>query len=113
MTNARAPFDAYLATLAPVPAARLLAVLALIREAAPHARETITFNMPTFETGQGRVHVGAFKRHIGLYPPVREAALKARAAPWAGEKGNLVFPHDQALPAELIGEVVRARLGVG
>jgi uncharacterized protein YdhG (YjbR/CyaY superfamily) len=102
--------DAYLATL-PEPARAVLeAVMATVREAAPQAQERISYRMPAFFMGGVVVYVAAFKHHIGLYPPVRDAALAARLQRYAGPKGNLRFPLDEPMPHELIAQVVKARL---
>ncbi|MBI4985982.1 MAG: hypothetical protein HZC24_11765, partial [Rhodocyclales bacterium] len=54
-------------------------------------------------------YFAAFKKHIGIYPPVsKDAALIGELEPFRGEKGNLAFPLDQPLPAELIGRVAVA-----
>jgi uncharacterized protein YdhG (YjbR/CyaY superfamily) len=56
------------------------------------------------------VHFGAFKGHIGLYPPVREPDLQSRTLAYRGEKGNLRFPLDQPIPYDLIADIVKARV---
>jgi len=57
------------------------------------------------------VYFAAFKRHIGLFPPVAGDARLARAiAPYAGEKGNLRFPLDQPIPYRLIERIVKLRV---
>jgi hypothetical protein len=54
-------------------------------------------------------YLSALKRHIGLYPPVRDdARLRAALAPYANAKGNLSFPLDEPLPMVLIGRVAKA-----
>ena len=90
---------------------RLREVRALLRRQVPDGQERLSYRMPAMFSG-GRVvaYYAAFQRHIGLYPPVRDEALRARLAPWAGPKGNLQFPHAQALPMDLIEAVVAARL---
>ena len=54
-------------------------------------------------------HFGAFKNHLGLFPPVEDPALLAKAAQYAGPKGNLQFPYIQPLPLELIAAVVHGQ----
>jgi uncharacterized protein YdhG (YjbR/CyaY superfamily) len=82
-----------------------------IGEAAPDAKEVISYRMPTFMQNGVLVHYAAFKNHIGLYPPVHgDAELEAAVAPYAGEKGNLRFPFDQPIPYDLIGRIVRHKL---
>lgn len=66
--------------------------------------------MPTFALDRDIIHFGAFKGHIGLYPPVREQELQSRALPYRGEKGNLRFPLDQPIPHDLIADIVKARV---
>ena len=57
------------------------------------------------------MYFAAFKRHIGLFPPVAGDARLARAiAPYAGEKGNLRFPLDQPIPYRLIERIVKLRV---
>jgi uncharacterized protein YdhG (YjbR/CyaY superfamily) len=81
-----------------------------IRQAAPTARERISYKMPTFALDKDIVHFGAFKGHIGLYPPVREPDLQSRTLAYRGEKGNLRFPLDQPIPYDLIADIVKARV---
>jgi uncharacterized protein YdhG (YjbR/CyaY superfamily) len=81
-----------------------------IRTAAPGATEKISYRMPTFFLKRVVVHVGAFKTHIGLFPPVRDPELLRQTADYRGEKGNLRFPLDQPIPYDLIGKIVTARV---
>jgi uncharacterized protein YdhG (YjbR/CyaY superfamily) len=81
-----------------------------IRRAAPTARERISYRMPTFALGKVIVHFGAFKGHIGLFPPVRDPDLQSRMLPYRGDKGNLRFPLDQPIPHDLIADIVKARV---
>lgn len=102
--------DAYIAQFDPAVQARLQAVRAAVREAAPLATETISYGMPALRQGGMLVYFAAFKAHIGFYPPIRgDAGLEAAAAPYAGEKGNLRFPYAQPLPLELIGALTALR----
>jgi uncharacterized protein YdhG (YjbR/CyaY superfamily) len=93
----------------------VLAILQQIRQvicgAAPGAQEGISYRMPVFKQAGVLVYFGAFKRHIGLYPPVSgDASLEEAVLPYAGDKGNLRFPLDQPIPYELIERIVRHRL---
>lgn len=82
-----------------------------IRRAAPGARETISYQIPTFKLNGALVHFAAFKNHIGFYPPVRgDAKLIKAVAPYAGEKGNLRFPLDQPIPYDLIARIAKLRV---
>ena len=57
----------------------------------------------------GNVYFAAFKKHIGLYPPVRGADKKLMRLkkPFEGPKGNLIFPLDQPIPYALIASIAR------
>jgi uncharacterized protein YdhG (YjbR/CyaY superfamily) len=84
----------------------------IIQEQAPEAKEKISYQMPAF-TLDGRIliYFAAFKKHIGIYPPVQgDENLMQALAPYLGEKGNLKFPLNQPMPYPLIKEVVVAKL---
>jgi uncharacterized protein YdhG (YjbR/CyaY superfamily) len=81
------------------------------RAASPDAAEMISYRMPAFARHGMLVYFAAFKNHIGLFPPVRgNAKLEAAVAKYAGPKGNLQFPLDQAIPYTLIARIVRLRV---
>lgn len=109
-TPAPESVEAYIATFAP-PVREILGTLRqAVREAAPEAEERISYRMPALFQHGVLVYYAAFKRHIGLYPPVPEGPLRAQLARHAGPKGNLQFPLGEPLPLALIQAVVRARL---
>jgi uncharacterized protein YdhG (YjbR/CyaY superfamily) len=95
----------------PAPVQSLLrAVRATARAAAPEAEERISYRMPALFQHGVLLYYAAFKKHIGLFPPVVDPALRAQAARYAGPKGNLQLPLNEPMPLALIGEIVRARL---
>ena len=103
--------DAYIATFPRDVQALLRKVRGTIRKAAPKAREIISYNIPAYRQNKVLIYFAGFKRHIGLYPPVRDdAALQKAAAPHAGPKGNLQFPYDEPLPLALIARIVRHKV---
>ena len=82
-----------------------------IREAAPDAEETISYQMPAFKLKGILVYFAAFKKHIGLYPPVTgDEKLMSEVSVYAGPKGNLRFPLDKPIPYALISEIVKVRV---
>jgi uncharacterized protein YdhG (YjbR/CyaY superfamily) len=108
----RAPktIDEYIDQCAPLAQPILQRVRATIAKAAPDATETISYRIPAFKLRRILVYFAAFKRHIGLYPPVKgDAALEKAVAPYAGEKGNLRFAIDQKIPHGLIARIVKFR----
>jgi len=108
-----ATVDDYIATLPAEVQAILQAIRATIRDAAPEATETISYDMPTFRLGRAIVHFGAFKTHVALFPPVRDPELKRETLRYQGEKGNLRFPLDEPIPLALIRRIVEARVRDG
>ena len=86
-------------------------VRATIHRAAPEAEETISYMMPSFRQHGILVHFAAWKGHIGLYPPISgNKALEKAVARYAGPKGNLQFPLDEAIPYDLIARIVNLRV---
>lgn len=111
MPAAPATIDEYMAAALAEVQPVLQAIRATIRQAAPLAQERISYRMPAFFQGKkALVYFGAFKQHIGLYPPVRQPSLLAQVARYAGPKGNLQFPLSEPMPHALISQIVRARL---
>ena len=86
-------------------------VRATIRHAAPEAKETIGYQMPAFKQHGMLVYFAAWKKYIGLYPPISgDKALEKAIARYAGPRGNLQFPLDQPIPYDLIGRIVKLRV---
>jgi uncharacterized protein YdhG (YjbR/CyaY superfamily) len=103
--------DDYMAAFSPEVQAILQKIRLTIRNAAPAAQETISYKMPAFRMNGIVVYFAAFKKHVGLYPPVKGDAKLAKAmARYAGAKGNLKFPLDEPMPYALIARIVKARV---
>lgn len=82
-----------------------------IREAAPAAKELISYQMPAFHLEGNLVYYAAWKEHIGFYPPISgDEELQKAVAIYAGPKGNLQFPLNQPIPYDLIGRIVQHRV---
>jgi uncharacterized protein YdhG (YjbR/CyaY superfamily) len=82
-----------------------------IRHAAPKAKETISYMMPAFRQHGILVYFAAWKKHIGIYPPISGyKALEKAIARYAGPKGNLQFPLDAPMPFDLIERIVNLRV---
>jgi uncharacterized protein YdhG (YjbR/CyaY superfamily) len=104
-----ATIDAYLASVTPQSKRILEDIRQLIRSNVPQAQEAISYQLPAFTLGRTFIYFAAFKKHIGVYPPVTsDKSLVALTAPYRNAKGNLIFPLDQAIPFELIGAVAVA-----
>jgi uncharacterized protein YdhG (YjbR/CyaY superfamily) len=103
--------DEYIASFPPDIQARLEAMRATIRAAAPDAEEKISYQMPTFFLKGNLVHFAAFKQHIGFYPAPRGIEeFKEELSIYKGAKGSVQFPLDQPLPLDLVARIVRFRV---
>ncbi|MEZ5417042.1 MAG: DUF1801 domain-containing protein [Vicinamibacterales bacterium] len=103
-----ASVDAYIAA-APAGVQPILArIRRVAREAVPDATECISYQMPALRRTKVCFYFAAFKKHIGVFPPVKgSATLQKRLARYRGPKGNLQFPLDEPMPYALIGQVAR------
>jgi uncharacterized protein YdhG (YjbR/CyaY superfamily) len=82
-----------------------------IQKAAPNAEETISYQMPAFKLHGNLIYFAAFKKHIGLFPPVTAyEKFEEELAVYAGPKGNLRFPLDKPMPYDLITKIVAFRI---
>jgi uncharacterized protein YdhG (YjbR/CyaY superfamily) len=109
--NADDAHEAHFAKAAPEIRRRLEQIRAEVERRAPDARRCIGYGMPAFRARKIFFYFAAFKKHIGVYPPVKgPEALLAALAPFRGPNGNLIFPHAQPLPIDLIGNVAERLL---
>lgn len=106
-----ATVDAYISSFPPDVQEILQRIREVVRAAAPDAEETISYQMPAFKLHGVLLYYAAFKKHIGLYPPIRgDERLEKAVAPYAGEKGNLRFPLDEPIPYRLIERIAKLRV---
>ena len=83
----------------------------IIREAAPEAKEVMSYQMPTFRLKKNLVHFAAFKNHIGLYPtPSGTEAFKDELSSYVHGKGSIQFPLNKPIPYDLIKKIVKFRV---
>lgn len=103
--------DEYIAACLPEVQPTLQTLRQVIKEAAPEAKEKISYAMPTFELQGNLVHFAAFKKHIGFYPaPDGIHAFQDEVAEYHASKGTLQFPLDKPIPYELISRIVKYRV---
>jgi uncharacterized protein YdhG (YjbR/CyaY superfamily) len=78
-----------------------------IKQAAPEAKEKISYGVPTFTiNGKNLIHFSAYKAHIGLYPgPKVIESLKDELKHYKTSKGTIKFPLDQPIPDSLIAKI--------
>ena len=103
--------DEYIAGFPPKVKARLRSMRKAIKEAAPGAEENISYNMPVYKLNGILVYYAAYKEHIGFYPmPSAIEAFRKKLEGYELSKGTVRLPHDEPLPLELIGDMVRFRV---
>ncbi len=82
-----------------------------IRKAAPDAKETINYGIPTFTLKGNLVHFAAFRNHVGFYPtPSGIEAFKKELTVYEGAKGSVKFPISELLPFDLVRKIVEFRV---
>jgi uncharacterized protein YdhG (YjbR/CyaY superfamily) len=101
--------DEYIASSAPEVRDILHKIRVDAKQIVPAAQECISYSMPALKHKKVFFYFAAFKKHIGIYPPVKlDTALIKELQPYRNEKGNLSFPLKQPIPYELIKMVVLA-----
>jgi uncharacterized protein YdhG (YjbR/CyaY superfamily) len=82
-----------------------------IRECAPDAEETISYQIPTFKLDGNLVHFAAFKDHISFFPTSSgREAFKKELSMYKGGKGTVQFPMDKPIPYDLVQKIVKYRV---
>jgi uncharacterized protein YdhG (YjbR/CyaY superfamily) len=104
-----ATIDEYIATFPPDVQAVLRKIRTTVAKAVPQAEEKISYRIPAFMLDGIVLYFAAFKKHIGVFPPVSDPRLKKEVARYAGPKGNLQFPLSERIPYALIGRIAKVR----
>lgn len=110
MATAPGTIDEYAAALPAQPRAILAEVRRIISDVVPGTTESIRYQMPVFRfDGIYLLYVGAWKKHLGLYPiPSLPADLDDQIAPYRTKVDTVRFLYDQPVPYELIRKLVEA-----
>ncbi|HVG15116.1 MAG TPA: DUF1801 domain-containing protein [Chitinophagaceae bacterium] len=110
-TNSATDIDSYIADF-PKEVQKLLQQLrSTIIKAAPGAKETIKYAIPTFYLNGNLVHFAGYKNHIGFYPtPSAIKKFEKELAQYKGAKGSVQFPLDAPLPLDLVKRIVGFRV---
>ena len=103
--------DEYLADQSEKTREMLQGLREIIKDAAPQAKEKISYNMPAYDVHGVLVYFAGYKGHIGLYPTGSGIkAFQKEIAGYESSKGAVRFPLDRALPKTLITKIVKYRL---
>jgi uncharacterized protein YdhG (YjbR/CyaY superfamily) len=87
----------------------LTEVVAAVRRGLPGADESIRYGMPAFVLDGHGLHVGGWKRHVGLYPvPRLDDDLEAELAPYRTHKDTVRFLYRHPVPYDLVERVSSA-----
>lgn len=83
----------------------------VIRDAAPEAKEAISYKIPTFKLNGNLVHFAAFSDHISFFPTSSGVeAFQHKLHSYKTSKGTIRFPINEPIPFDLIREIVRFRV---
>jgi len=104
--------DEYLMRIPEEAVASLQHIRRLIKEAAPKAREAISYQIPTFKYLGPLVGFGAAKNHCGFYvmSPAVMQLFSEELKPYDIATATIRFPFDKPLPDALIMKLVEARI---
>ena len=90
---------------------KLREMRACIRKAAPGAKESLKWGMPSFSYRRILVTFAAHRHHIGFYPtPSAVSAFAKDLAKFATAKGSIQFPLEKPLPLPLIRKITTFRV---
>ena len=103
--------DEYIA-LYPVTVRKGLEILRkTIKQAAPGAEETISYQMPAYRLNGMLVYFAAMKEHYGFYPTSSPIIVfREKLKTFETSKGAIRFPLDKPIPTKLVAEIVKYRV---
>ena len=83
----------------------------LIKNAAPGAREIISYKMPAFKLNGILAWYAGHKNHVGLYVKANAMVVfREQLLPFKTSKGAIRFGINDPLPEALISEIIAFRL---
>jgi uncharacterized protein YdhG (YjbR/CyaY superfamily) len=102
--------DKYIASFPPRTRRILKKLRKAIGEAAPKAKETMAYGIPTFRQNGYLVHFAAFRGHIGFYPtPSGIRAFRKELSGYGTSRGAVRFTIDKPIPYGIVKRIVRFR----
>jgi uncharacterized protein YdhG (YjbR/CyaY superfamily) len=82
----------------------------VVKEVAPEAEETISYNMPTFVLNGKRFYFAANKKHIGFYAIYQPVSFEDELVGLRSSKDTVQLPLDKPMNYELIKKMVKLKL---
>ncbi len=91
---------------------RMTQIRSLILSLAPEAVESISYGMPAYKLhGKPLVYFAGYKKHLGFYAtPTGHSAFEVALSKYKQGTGSVQFPNDEALPLELIKQIILFRI---
>jgi uncharacterized protein YdhG (YjbR/CyaY superfamily) len=84
---------------------------AILKKAAPRAKEGLKWGSPVFEEERILFAFAAFKSHLNFMPtPSAMRPFKKELAKYKTGKGSIQFPYDKRLPKALIRKIAAFRV---
>ena len=102
----------YIAGFSPAIRVSLRKIRATIKRAAPGAKESISYGIPTLKLNGLLIYFAGFKAHLSIYPMTTSirTQFKKELSPYLSGKGTAKFPLDQPIPYGLIEKIVRFKV---
>ena len=90
---------------------KLREMRACLRRAAPGAKESLKWGMPSFSSARILFSFAGYRHHIGFYPtPSAVKAFAGDLANFKTAKGSIQFPLNKPLPSALIRRIASFRI---
>lgn len=103
--------DEYIALFPEDVQEKLKKIRSVIKAAAPHATETISYQMPAFKLNGILVYFAAFANHVSFFPTSSGVAkFKEELVGFETSKGTIRFPLDKPIPYDLIDRITTFRV---
>ncbi len=91
--------------------AKLRELRAILKKAAPKAKETIKWGNPVFEENRILFAFAAFRNHMNFMPtPSVIQAFEKELSGFVTGRGSVQLPYDQPLPKALIAKMAISRV---
>jgi uncharacterized protein YdhG (YjbR/CyaY superfamily) len=98
--------DDYIAGFPDEAQAALRAVRRTLAATMPDAEETISYRIPTFKlNGSYVVYFAGFKKHVSIYPLLRETEFEEEVTPYRSGRATVKFPFNTPMPLPLIAKI--------
>lgn len=103
--------DAYIAAAPKAVQPLLKQLREVIREAAPHATEKISYGMPSYEQHGRLAYFAGYEKHVGLYGVAHlGSSHDDEVSKYLENQSTLRFPVGQDLPEALVRRLIKTRV---